>query len=357
MRRFATGVVLSTIAAGAASASGDEIELFGGEVRRGVVVTDETAAQVTFEPADGGSPQTLQSSRVRAIVHDRTSDAFRAASEFEAAGRFGEAASLYLAAARAPVRSVSWERQYGLFRAAECRRLEGRGDTAASLLRDLLEGVPLTRFRGEASERLARIALGAGDVATARATLERLRDEAVRAGLGRRWQLRAELRLQQIDEAKDPDAALRSYVAFESRAVDFPDVKNLARVRAGRLRLLRGQHERALAFFSDAFAEREPLEVEIAAGACNGLALCRASRPGAGDDDHRAALEDFLRTVVHYGPRLGHDDLMAEALLGAAREFHRRGGAEDRKRASELAQRCRKEYPGTTWAQQAAEFP
>jgi len=362
--------LLATITLGALApvARADEIALFLGAPRRAVVVTAESAATLTFEPESGGAPETLPTARVRAVVHDRTSDAFRGAREAEAAGRFETAARLYLSAAKAiagatgPVRSLAWERPTGLYRAAECRRALGRDDEAAALLRELLDEVPTTRFRGAALDRLARFALAVGDVAGARARLEQLRDDALRAGLGRRWQLRAELLLQEIDEARDPDAALRAYVAFESRASEYPDVKNLARLRAGRLRLAGGQHERAQVFFADAFAERERVGDEggdalaIAAGASNGLALARIAPPDATAEDHRAALDDFLRTLVVYGPRLGHSDLTAEALVGAARELGRGGGPEDRVRARQLAERCLREYPATRFAQAAAEL-
>jgi len=368
--RVAVRALLATITLGvlAAAARADEIALFQGEPRRAVVVTAETAVAITFEPEAGGAPQTLPTARVREIVHARSSDAFRVARDAEAAARFESAASLYLSAASAiaqatvPVRALAWERPTGLFRAAECRRAQGRDAEAAALLDLLLAELPTTRFRGDALDRGARLALAVGDVAGARARLEQLRDDAVRAGLGRRWQLRAELLLQQIDEARDPEAALRSYVAFESRAAEFPDVKNLARLRAGRLRLAGGQHERARAFFSDAFAERDRIggeggdALEIAAGASNGLALARLAAPAVPEEERRAALEDFLRTLVQYGPRLGRSELAAEALVGAARVLARSDAAPDRDRARHLAERCLEEHPATTWAQAASEL-
>jgi tetratricopeptide (TPR) repeat protein len=343
--------LLATITLGllAPVAHPDEIALFQGAPRRAVVVTAESAATLTFEPESGGAPETLPTARVRAVVHDRTSDAFRGARAAAAAGRFETAARLYLSAAKAiadatvPVRSLAWERPTGLFRAAECRRALGRDDEAAALLRELLDELPTTRFRGAALDRLARIALAVGDVAGARARLEQLRDDALRAGLGRRWQLRA-------------------YVAFESRASEYPDVKNLARLRAGRLRLAGGQHERAQVFFADAFAERERVGDEsgdalaIAAGASNGLALARIASSDATAEDHRAALDAFLRTLVVYGTRLGHSDLAAEALVGAARELERSGEPEDLARARRLAERCLREYPATRFAQAAVEL-
>jgi len=368
--RVVVRALLATITLGAlaAAARADEIALFQGEPRRAVVVTAETAVAITFEPEAGGAPQTLPTARVREIVHARSSDAFRVARDAEAAGRFGAAASLYLSAAGAiaqatvPVRALAWERPTGLFRAAECQRAQKRDAKTAALLDELLLALPTTRFRGDALDRRARLALAVGDVAGARTRLEQLRDDAVRAGLGRRWQLRAELLLQQIDEARDPEAALRSYVAFESRAAEFPDVKNLARLRAGRLRLAGGQHERALAFFSDAFAERDRIggeggdALEIAAGASNGLALARLAAPAVPPEMQHAALEDFLRTLVQYGPRLGRSELTAEALVGAARVLARSADAPDRDRARRLAERCLDEHPATSWAQAASEL-
>lgn len=342
-----------------AVARADEIRLHGGEVLKNVLVTDETATLVTYEPEAGGAPQTLPAARVRAVDHARTSDAWRAAGACEEALQFDEAARLYRLAAAAPPRPLAWERQYGLFRAAECDRLAGRASDAAARYRELLKQMPSSRFRGDCLERLATGALALGDLATARTLFEELRDDAVRAGLGRRWQLRAELRLQQMDEAKDPDAALLSYVAFESRAAGWPDVQNLARLRAGRLRLARGQRDRARGFFQKAFDERELLEPEIAAGASNGLGLCllapdEGAQPTAAE--RQEALVDFLRTALQYGPRLGRNDLVAEALLEAARELLQQGGEANVARAHELRDRCIGEYPGTTWAQRAAEL-
>src|SRR5262245_17002578 len=347
---------LSLLAMIALGARADELALFGGEVVKSVVVTDETAALVTFEPEAGGTPRTLPAARVRAVDHARTSDAWRAAVELESALRFEDPARLYRMAAASPPRALAWERQYGLFRAAECDRLAGRADEAAARYRELLKQMPASRFRGDCLERLATGALAVGDLATARTLLEELRDDAVSAGLGRRWQLRAELRLEQMDEAKDPDAALLGYVAFESRAAGYPDVQNLARLRAGRLRLARGQHDRAQLFFQKAFDERELLEPEIAAGASNGLGLCRLAKEDATEADRQAALVDFLRTALQYGPRLGRDDLVAEALVEASRELVRQGGEANVARARDLRQRCLDEYPGTTWAQRAAEL-
>jgi tetratricopeptide (TPR) repeat protein len=356
MAKFAALSLLALIAPGARA---DEIALYGGEPLKNVVVTDETAALVTYEPDAGGSPQTLAAARVRAVEHSRSSDAWRVAVECEAALRFDEAARLYRMAAASPPRALAWERQYGLYRAAECDRLAGRADEAAARYRELLKQMPGSRFRGDCLERLATGALAVGDLATARSLLEELRDDAVSAGLGRRWQLRAELRLQQMDEGKDPDAALLGYVAFESRAAGYPDVQNLARLRAGRLRLARGQRDRAQLFFQKAFDERELLEPEIAAGASNGLGLCLLAHPEGREPsaaDRQAALVDFLRTALQYGPRLGRNELVAEAEVEAARELLREGGEANLARAHELRDRCLRDYPGTTWAQRAAEL-
>jgi hypothetical protein len=96
--------------------------------------------------------------------------------------------------------------------------------------------------------------------------------------------------------------------------------------------------------------------LEIAAGASNGLALARLAAPAAPLEVQRTALEDFLRTLVQYGPRLGRSELTAEALVGAARVLVRSDAAPDRDRARHLAERCLDEHPATSWAQAASEL-
>jgi len=347
----------ATLLAGTAAptARADEIHLYKGEPRTGVTVRDETFEGVVYTQKGIPQPQSYPAAKVKSVVYTSSRSKFYdLASDAMAAQDYAKAADLFKTAAAS---AKNWEKQYGLFNAAECLRGQGKSklDEAIRAYQELLTQVPKTRFFGDCYERIAMCQKAQGKPDEARKTYEQLKGQVTPKNLGERWNLLADFRLLELTEKSDPNGALSGYDELHKKAAEFPDVANMARLRVGYVMIQKGQIERARTFFNDIIKDRQASDVQTVAGAYNGLGTTFvAGKATPTPADFNAALFPFFRTIFHYGDELGTHDLVAEALYWGGRCLESRPGENNLKRARQLYERCKKEYPTSEWARLAA---
>lgn len=339
----------------AAAARADEIVLFKGEPRSGVTVKEETFEGVVYLQKGIPQPQNYPAAKVRSVVYEKKSRYYEIAEDALAVRDFAKAGELFKTAA---ANAKNWEKQYGLFQYADCLRAQGKAklDEAIKAYNDLLTEVPKTKFFGECYERIAACQRSQGKLDDAKKTYEQLKGQVTLKNLGARWELLADFRLLELSEKSDANAALTGYDELQKKAAEFPDVANMARLRVGYVMIQKQQIDKARSYFNDIIKDRQASDVQTVAGAYNGLGTSFVS--GKKDptlDDFNNALFPFFRTVFKYGDELGQSELVAEALYWGGRCLEGRGKENDVKRARQLYDRCKKEYPTSEWAKLAAQ--
>jgi TolA-binding protein len=343
---------LAVVAVAAAPARADDIHLYRGESRTDVTIVDETYDSVTYKQKGIPSPQELPASKVKSVVYTKapTKEWERAAIAM-AEGRLGDASLLFQTAA---AKAKNWEKQYGLFNVGECQRGQRMLDDAIKAYNTLLTEVPKTKFFGDCYEKIAACQRAQGKAADARKTYETLKGQVAQKGLSPRWAAIADFRLIELSEKDDPAAALRAYDELQQKAAEFPDVANMARLRVGYVMIQQQKIDRARSYFQDIIKDRQASDTATVAGAYNGLGTTYVAKDAPTTEDFEAALFPFFRTIFHYGDELGSNELIAEALYWGGRCLENREGDNNQKRARQLYDRCKSEYPTSEWAKMAA---
>jgi TolA-binding protein len=339
----------------AAAARADEIVLMKGDPKTGVTVKEETYEGVVYTQKGIPQPQSYPASKVKEVRYEKRSTFYNLATEAMAARDFAKAVELFKTAAAS---AKNWEKQYGLFNAAECLRGMGKAklDEAIATYRQLLNDAPKTKFFGDCYERIAMCQRAQGKVDEAKQTYEQLKGQVTLKNLGPHFELLADFRLLEMSEKADPAAALNGYDELQKKAAEFPDVANMARLRVGYVMIQQKKVDRARTYFNDIIKDRQASDVATVAGAYNGLGstyVADKETPTPADFD--AALFPFFRTIFKYGDELGQSDLLAEALYWGGRCLEARAKENDVKRAKQLYERCTREFPTSEWAKLAAK--
>lgn len=352
--RLASLVALAAAAA-VPAARADDIILFKGEPKVGVTVTDETYEGVIYRQKGIPQPQTYVAAKVKSVNYDKKSKFYELASDALDAHDLAKAAELFLTAGK---NAKNWEKQYALFNYADCLRGQGKAklDEAIKAYNDLLTEVPKTKFFGDCFERIAMCQRTQGKNDEAKKTYELLKGQVTLKNLGARWDLLADFRLLELSEKADPNGALTGYDELQKKAGEYPDVANMARLRVGYVFIQKGQIDKARGYFNDIIKDRQASDVATVAGAYNGLGTTYvAGKKEPSLDDFNNALFPFFRTIFNYGDALGTNDMVAEALYWGGRCLEARTGENNVKRARQLYDRCKKEYPTSEWAKLAAQ--
>ena len=334
-------------------ARADEIVLYKGDARTDVTVTDETYEGVVYRQKGIPAPQNYPAAKVREVIYTKRSKFYSFGDDAFAVGDYAKAAEFYKTAAAS---AKNWEKQYGLFNVAECLRLSNKLDDAIKAYNELLTAVPKTRFVGDCYERIALCQRALRKPDDAKKTYEQLKGQVTLKNLGARWELLADFRLLELQEKGDPKGALAGYQELQTKAAEFPDVANMARLRVGYVMIQEKQIDKARKFFEDIIKDRQASsgDMTIVAGAYNGLGTTYLAKPTLTAADYDAALFPFFRTIFHYGDSLKQSELLAEALYQGGICLDSREGENNKKRAKILFSRCAEEFPTSEWAKKAA---
>jgi TolA-binding protein len=334
------------------AALADEIVLFKGDTITNVTVTNETYEGLTYKKKGIPAEQPLAAAKVREVRYTgKKSKFYEFGEDAMAVGDLAKAAEFFKTAA-APAKN--WEKQYGLFQVAECLRRMNKLDDAIKAYNELLTAVPKTRFFGDCYERIALCQRALRKQDEAKATFEQLKGQVTLKNLGPRWELLADFRLLELDERSDPKKALAGYQELQTKAAEFPDVANMARLRVGYVMIQQGQIDKARKFFEDIIKDRQASDTLIVAGAYNGLGSTFISKEKPSNEDFDSALFPFFRTIFHYGDELRGNELLAEALYKGGMCLAARPGENNQKRAKQLFARCKDEFGGSEWGKLAA---
>lgn len=340
------------VVATAGALRADEIVLYKGDSQADVTVTAETYEGVVYRKKGIPAPQNYPASKVREVIYTKKSKYYEFGEDALAAGDLAKAAEFFKTAA-GPAKN--WEKQYGLFQAAECLRLARKLDDAIKAYNELLTAEPKTRFFGDCYERIAMCQRALGKSDEAKKTYEQLKGQVTLKNLDARWELLSDFRLVELDERADPKGALAKYEELQGKAAEYPDVANMARLRVGYVLIQDKQIDKARKFFSDIIKDRQASDVAVVAGAYNGLGTTYLAKESPTPADYEQALFPFFRTIFHYGEQLKGSELLAEALYQGGVCLAARAGENNQKRAKQLFSRCVDEFPATSeWARKAA---
>lgn len=315
----------------------DEIKLRNGRSHRGVQVTGETYEEITYEV--GGTPQSEPARDVNEVVYSNQSRSYATALGHMEAGRFAQAAPLFLDAARD--RGRKWAGQYGFFYAAECSRLGGNPSGAAAQYKELLQKYPKTRFYPAAKLGLGLTLAAAGDASGARGAFQSLAADAKSKKLGPQWINRAQLEeAKLLERGGDASGATAIYRKLSRLARKDPATGFAAQL--GELRL--GGDERSASKLQ-AMIDNEKVPDEVRAGAYVELGKALMSAGEA-----KPALLAFLRACLD-PPLKRFPETRAEALYRAAAAFEQAKTAEWKTRSASLRRELKDTYPSSLWAQ------
>ncbi|MFG0316555.1 MAG: tol-pal system YbgF family protein [Planctomycetota bacterium JB042] len=351
MRNLANLLVFGVSAALLAEASADEIRFVDGrKPQQNVEVLDETLDKIEYRLAGVRQTQSYPSDKVLEVVYTRASDEYDVAMENLEFGAFSDAADLFKVAAQDARRQKGLAAKC-LFLAGDAYRRGGMFDQAIKTFDDLESQHPDSRYVPEA--RLARglSYLQSGNEGKARQEFGKLRSDAGK--LGARWGYEGELRVQMLDESKDPGTALATYrrLAKETE-MSHPTVANQAKLRIGRVLIAQGKSDEAEAFFRRILDQRSASAREVVAGAFNGLGTSLRNKAGATAAEMKEALYAHLRVVVSF-EEVAHE--LPEALYGAGKCFQVVPAEDAVNRSRQMFYRVINEYPNSEWAAKAKQ--
>lgn len=347
----------ATLALGLASsaATADTIVFSeaGKRPRSKVKVLRENAKEVVFQSGGEGSPEiAVPSKEVRTVVYDDAPAAYAVGDQEKGSKRWAEAAKGYEKALKASgVRD--WIKTYGNFNLGECYRRLGATnstayDTAIEHYQAVLSAQSDVRFLAETKFGLASALRGKKDFPGAERVLKELEGDVTTHGLAKQWGVTARLESARLLESQDrfgeAEAKYRS-LAGSVRA-DFPEVANLANMRAGLCMVAAKKFEDARRHFSDLVRSAGDDEWEVQAGGHLGLGLCFYA-----EQEYQQARYEFLKVNAVFGNTEAH----AEASYWAGHCNLQRQDKEKTARAEAkmLFREVIALHPESTWADKA----
>jgi len=318
-RRITTlGVAALAVALCAPSAGADTIvfSAAGKRPRSKVQVLRENAKEVVFQSGGKDSPEIkVPSKDVRTVVYDDAPAAYSVGEQEKGSKRWAEAAKQYEKALKASgVRD--WIKTYANYHLGECYRRLGATnasayDTAIEHYQAVLSAQSDVRFIAETKFGLATALRGKQDFSGAERVLKELESDVTTHGLDKKWGVTARLEAARLLESQErygeAEAKYRSLGG--SVRANFPEVANLANMRAGLCMVAAKKFDDARRHFTDLARSAGDDEWEVQAGAHLGLGRCFYA-----EQEYQEARFEFLKVNAEYGNTEAH----AEATYWAA---------------------------------------
>ena len=334
----------------------DTIELKEGKKLLRVKVQNEGLLKVEYKKP-GLPDQFIDSDRVKLIKYDSTGNDYKAASEAFDNGGFAEAAELFTVVAdNSESRPVF--RAHCLYRSAESYQKAGDWKNGVSRFTEFANQFSDHRLYPSALENRAICFMNDQELDKAKAAFALFQSKVKEKGLTEYWQHEAAFWMAFIDERDNPSRAQKSYQElYEATKENYPTVANKARLRIGRVLMDSKNYDQALALFTEIVDSRDPNneeEREVVAWAYLSRGNCIMNMPkqGEGKEEFKKALFDMLRVVLHYSD-VGATQ--AEGMFWAGKCFQHLGGQDAAKKWQSLFRRIQREWPETTWAQEATK--
>jgi tetratricopeptide (TPR) repeat protein len=349
-------LVAITLGVFALGAWADTIELVDGKKMVRVKIQKEGLLKVEYKKP--GLPlQYIDSDRVRLIKYDSTGNDYKAAVEAFENGGFAEAAELFTVVAdNSDSRPVF--KAHCLYRSAECYQKAGAWKDGVGRFTEFANEYNDHRLYPNALENRAICFMNNGEMDKAKSAFALFQSKVKEKGLPDYWIHESAFWMAFVEERGNPSKALKDYqTLYEATQADFPTVANKARLRIGRVYMDSKKYDEALNLFNEIIANRDPsneAEREVVSWAYLSRGNCIMNMPKKGDgkEEFKRALYDMLRSVLHYSD-VG--STQAESMFWAGKCFQHIGGKDSAKKWQTLFRRIQREWPGTSWAQEATK--
>lgn len=331
-------------------------------------IVAETLKTVSYQ-VDGKST-TVATEQVLQIEYERKPQAVDEADIAATDGNVEDAIAImeeYIAefvGGKSPRRGQEWAPAYAMSRVIELARSIGDSETVVEAAQRLIKNAPESRQLPEAYLAKACAELRLGKAEASRATLTTFRTLIDERSLSERWLLECRLGSIRADTALKP-AGLRTELQNLQAAAgeEYPTVTNRARVYEAQA-LLAGDapdYGAARAIFArvvdDPKADAETLAAAyVGLGDCTFQAAAALLKEGQdASEELRAALLSYLRVVVVYPDEI---DYHPKALFYAGRCYNllERQDENASERAQKLFRNLMRDYPESTWAEEAKAF-
>jgi len=246
-----------------------------------------------------------------------------------------------------------WIKQYANYNLGECYRRLGATnaaayDTAIEHYQAVLAAQNDCRFIADTKFGLAIAMRGKKDFSGAEGVLKELEGDVTTHGLEKRWGVTARLESARLLESQDrfgeAEAKYRSLGG--SVRASFPEIANLANMRAGLCMVAAKKFDAARSHFSDLLRSAGDDEWEVRAGGHLGLGLCFYA-----EEEYQKARYEFLKVNAVYGNTEPH----AEATYWAAKTNLKR---QEKDKTSRLEAKMQFRevialHPESSWADKA----
>ncbi len=352
--RFAAALL--ALAAPAASFAQDRIILKNGKTipdakaSQKIQVVDETIQKVTYRFAGVAAEQGEASARVERVEYGEKIPAYSEALALLRKGDLEDGVEKLNQVAE--MTEPNWAKPYALFQIGEAYREFGEWDKAISAYNKLLTALPKSRFVPEARVDIAVCQFNKRDLAGAKATLQKLKEEAAAKGYPEEWINRAgfwETRMLER-EGNYPEAITRYNSLTSKVEKDDPELANLCRLQIGECYSQQKDYKKALDFYKTIVENCPDQAIDLLAGAHLGMGAAYFNQK-----DYKAAREEFLRVIVLSDQHPSEVAAVAvvAGLYHAAQCFDLVKDNEADVRAQRLYREVVRTYPGSPLAAEA----
>ncbi len=355
-------LALVALAFATPSASADRIYRTGGTPIEDCTVVEETVSQVVYRKGRKGSEQSIPSEEVIRIEYERVPTEIGEAESLLEEDDLESAVGLYSdyleASLEKPDKRFPWAPAYAASRLIGLFGMVGDLEGARAAADRLLENFPESRYVPSAFVAKADALYRLEKFDRAQTTLAEFEKLIVKRNLSKRWTL--ECRLAQIltDRSLVGEGRRGRLKALESDAgQDYPTVRTRASVARAEAFLAEASDsadalQRAREIFEDV-AQDPSADEEALAAAFAGIGECVFTAAIGDEAALRQALTAFMRVAVLYRDQVRY---APKAMFYAGRCFDQIGGEENKERAKKLYSRVVRDYPGSSWAEEAKNF-
>lgn len=344
--------VLVLIVAGPALVQADTVELVNGKKFLKVTIVEENLQKVVYKKP-GLPNQSVPTENVKDVKYYTNAGDYKVAQEAYISEEWIPAAELYREFADTLDGKKDALRAHCMYRIGDCYQKAGMWKEASSALISFLNQYQEHRLYPEARKKYAQCLINQGDRAGALKQFNELKAQVSKKKMSDYWKFEVEYWLIYLNEKKNAKRALNDYKSLYNEVKDtYPTVANKARLRIGSVLIDQKKINDALAFFNDIIENRLEADREAVAGAYLGRAKCGLNKPKASENDQKEALYDLLRVIVHYTD-VGAPQ--AEAMYYAGKCFQNLSVKDASQRWRKLFTKLKNEWPGSPWAQLAAQ--
>jgi tetratricopeptide (TPR) repeat protein len=329
-------------------------------------VQRETFNEVEYK-SDSGSKKTIASDKVVRIVHEkvpRLLDSARAAlADSDFATALGDI-ELYVdgvLSSEKGDRKYPWAPAYAMFRLIELYSSVGDPQGMIEAADQLIEKAPESLYVPIAYLAKADALADTKKTEAANKALQDLLALATEKNLSARWKLETELSLALLDTKVKGDKLRTKLETLSKQAEDYPTVLNRAKLAEAESFLLEKEFTAAESILTRTIDSGRAGERTMA-GAYTGLGDCQFQRAvDLFKTDKKAEAEALLEDAVLSYMRVvqvyeAQSRYVAKAMFFAGRAFDQFQQPEIKQRAKLMYREVVRQFPESSWAQEARDF-